>query len=177
MSETTASVVVLRRALDQTGDLVAAVHEGHLDRPTPCADWTVRQLVAHVLAAPGRFLEMSRGGEVDWSSDPAPPETGWAEAFREDADYLIHYWHEQGQDAGTADWQTAEFAVHSWDLSRGLGKPDDQLDAEVAERALAFMKQGLTDQNRGEVFGPPVTVADDAPPYTRLAAWAGRDPG
>ena len=49
MSETTDSVIVLNRALDQLGDLVAAVREDHLGNPTPCADWNVQQLVTHVL--------------------------------------------------------------------------------------------------------------------------------
>ena len=99
MSETTDSVIVLNRALDQMGDLVAAVREDQLGNPTPCRDWNVQQLVTHVLAAPQRFLQMARGEEVDWESTPAPPETGWAEEFREHADDLIHHWHQQGEEA------------------------------------------------------------------------------
>jgi uncharacterized protein (TIGR03086 family) len=66
-------------------------------------------------------------------------------------------------------------AVHAWDLVRATGVRT-RLDAEVAERGLAFMSKGLTPENRGEVFAPEVPVADDAPVYDRLAAFAGRDP-
>jgi hypothetical protein len=38
------------------------------------------------------------------------------------------------------------------------------------------MQQGLTDDNRGEVFGPAVDVPEDAGAYDRLVAFAGRDP-
>lgn len=170
------AVVVLSRALDQAGDALAAIHADDLDKPTPCADWTVRDLAGHLSATPSRFLAMGRGEEVDWSATPDVAEGAWATAFRSAADDLIHHWHGQPDDqAGQADWQTAELALHTWDLSRATGRPS-ALDDEVAERGLAFMQQALTDDNRGGVFGPPVTVADDAPAYDRLAAWAGRDP-
>jgi hypothetical protein len=38
------------------------------------------------------------------------------------------------------------------------------------------MSSALTPEVRGESFGPPVPVADDAPVYDRLAAFAGRTP-
>lgn len=170
------AVVVLSRALDQAGDVLAEVRAGDLDKPTPCSGWTVRQLAGHLSAAPGRFLASGRGEEVDWS---APAEGGphdWTDRFRSSADDLIHHWHQQGDDAvAQADWQSAELAVHTWDLIRALGRPV-RLDDEVAERGLAFLKQNLTDDNRGEVFGPRVEVGADASAYDRLVAFAGRDP-
>ena len=51
-----------------------------------------------------------------------------------------------------------------------------RLDKLMAERGLAFMSKGLTPENRGDVFAPAVEVADDAPIYDRLAAFAGRSP-
>ena len=176
MPDATDAVIVLNRALDQMGDMIAAVHEDQLTRPTPCSDWSVGDLLAHVLAAPERFLEMAQGGQPDFSTNPPPPEHGWAEAFRESADDLIHHWHQQGDDAsaGSVDWQTAEFALHAWDLARGLGRRTDRLDPEVAERALAFMTASLTDDNRGGAFGPEHDVPQDAGPYERIAAYAGR---
>jgi len=177
MSETTDSVIVLNRALDQMGDLVAAVRDEQLGNATPCEDWRVQQLLTHILAAPQRFLRMARGEEVDWDSTPTPPETGWAEAFREDADDLIHHWHQQGEDAGSADWHTAEFAVHAYDLAHGIGRATDKLDPEPAVRALALMQQMLTPDNRGAAFAPEQPAPEDADAYERLAAYAGRRVG
>jgi uncharacterized protein (TIGR03086 family) len=171
-------VVVLSRALDQAGDVIAAVHPGDLDKPTPCHGWTVRELADHLAAAPEHFLQLGRGEQVDWSAgagvgaDPAQ----LAAHFRVHADDLLHHWHGQPDDqVAQADWQSAELGVHTWDLVRALGRPLP-LDDEVAERGLAFMRQGLTDDNRGDAFGAPVDVPDDAPPYDRLVAFAGRDP-
>jgi uncharacterized protein (TIGR03086 family) len=170
------AVVVLSRALDQAGDVLAAVHPDQLARPTPCADWDVAQLIGHLVAAPVRFLQMARGGEPDWSAVPQPVTAGWAADFRSHADDLIHHWHQAGDaaDAGQVDWQTAEIAVHTWDVVRATGQSPRLLLPEVAERGLAFMSAMLTPENRGEVFGPPVQVPDDAPVYDRLAAFAGR---
>ena len=92
------------------------------------------------------------------------------------ADDLIHHWHEQPDETkGFADWQSAELGVHTWDLLTALGRTMP-LDDEVAERGLAFLQQGLTEDNRGEAFGEPVQVAPDAGAYDRLVAFAGRDP-
>jgi uncharacterized protein (TIGR03086 family) len=170
------SVVVLSRALDQAGDVLTAVHPDQLGHPTPCGDWDVAHLVGHLVAAPERFLEMARGGEPDWSAGPRPATTGWAATFRSHADDLIHHWHQVGDAAepGQVDWQTAEIAVHTWDVARATGQSPPLLPA-VAERALALMSAMLTPENRGAVFAPAVPVADGAPVYDRLAAFAGRD--
>ncbi|QZY30091.1 TIGR03086 family metal-binding protein [Nocardioides coralli] len=177
MSEATDSVIMLNRALDQMGDLIAAVHEDQLGRPTPCSGWAVGQLVAHVLAGPRRFLEMAEGGEPDFSTNPAPPEHGWAETFRESADDLIHHWHQEGEDASpeAVDWQTAEFALHGYDLAKALGRRTDRLDPEVAERGYAYMSRVLTPDNRGQAFAAEQQAPADADPYERLAAFAGRE--
>jgi len=177
MSAANESVVVLSRALDQAGDLLADIHEDQLSLPTPCAEWNLGRLVAHVVNDPRNFLEMAHGHEVDWSAQPETAPTGWAAEFRSSADDLIHYWHQLGDsvEPGQADWQTAEFAVHSWDLARAIGSTK-WLDPEVAERGLALMSGALTPDNRGAAFAPEVPVPDGAPIYDRLAAYAGRDP-
>ena len=170
-------VVVLSRALDQAGDVLADVHSDDLDGPTPCAGWTVRDLADHLAVTPGRFLAAVRGEEVDWSAPPDVEAGSWATRFRADADDLIHHWHNQPDDAlAQADFQNAELGVHTWDLQRAIGRTTP-LDDEVAERGLAFLEQGLTGDNRGEAFDGPVEVGEDAAPYDRLVAFAGRDPG
>ena len=177
MTTANEAVIVLNRALDQMGDVLSVIHENHLPAKTPCDGWDVGHLIAHVLATPGHFLEMAQGEQPDWSETPPLVEDEWASEFRSSADDLIHYWHQQGDaaDPNQVDWQTAEMAVHAWDLVRATGVRT-RLDPEVAERGLAFMSKGLTPENRGEAFGPEVPVDDDAPVYERLAAFAGRDP-
>jgi uncharacterized protein (TIGR03086 family) len=175
MDATNESVVVLSRALDQAGDVLAAVHADQLARPTPCGDWDVAQLIGHLVDAPVRFLAMARGEKPDWSAAPPAVTRNWTASFRSHADDLIHHWHQVGAaaDARQVDWQTAEIAVHTWDVARSTGQSPSLLP-EVAERGLAFMSAMLTPDNRGDAFAPAVQVPDDAPVYDRLAALAGR---
>lgn len=167
-------VVVLSRALDQAGDVLACIRTEDLDRPTSCGGWTVRELADHLTAAPEHFLMQARGEPVDWTARAEVVDGGWAAYFRTEADDLIHHWHGQPADElAQADWQTAEVGIHTWDLVQALGRPMP-LDDEVAERGLAFLRQGLTDDNRGDAFAPAVDVSSDAGAYEKLAAFAGR---
>jgi uncharacterized protein (TIGR03086 family) len=168
----------LSHALDQFGDLLEHVHPDDLGRPTPCADWDVAQLVGHVTGAVRRFTALSRGEQADWAAPPEAVTHEWTSDFRNAADDLLHAWHQAGDVAPPApiDWQVAELAVHSWDLARATGQPTTALDAGVAELGLAFMRDNLSDEVRGEAFGEAVPIAPDAPVQDRLAAFAGRDP-
>ena len=171
------SVVVLSRALDQAGDVLAAVRPDQLRLPTPCEDWTVEQLIGHLLADTANFVTMMNGDEPDWSAPPPALPDDFVAAFRSGADDLIHRWHQrEGEDAGPPpDMQTAEFAVYTWDLVRALGL-STELDPEVAERGLAFMSASLEPEMRGGAFAAEVEAPAGASPYDRLAAFAGRDP-
>lgn len=168
------SVVLLSRALDQCGDAIAGVHEEQLADPTPCRAWDVGRLISHVVSDPRHFLELASGGRPDWAGEPERVMYA-AATFRSAADDLIHHWHQVGDDADPAqvDWQTAEFAVHTWDLVCATGQAL-WLDPDVAERALALMTGTLTDDNRGEAFAPAQPAPDGADAYARLAAYAGR---
>jgi len=176
MDEHARPVVVLGRALDQARAALTTLSPDDLDKPTPCAGWTVRRLLGHLLASPGNFLQQGRGEDVDWSTEPEVGDDGWAESFRADADALMEHWRGlPAEQTAMADMQSAEVAVHTWDLLRATGHTMP-LDPEVAERGLAFLEQGLTTENRGEAFGSPVDAGADAGPYDRLVAFTGRDP-
>lgn len=169
------SMNVLTHALDQTAEVLSAIPDDRLADATPCAEWDVGSLVAHLVVDPRNFVTMANGGQPDWSNPPLPDD--WSAEFRAAADDLLRMWRETGESASpeSMDWQTAEFAVHTWDLVHAIGLPKD-LDPEVALRGLAFMSAALTPDNRGDAFGPAVPIEDDAPVYDRLAAFAGRDP-
>jgi uncharacterized protein (TIGR03086 family) len=171
------SVAALSRALDQAGDVLAAVHPDQLSLPTPCQDWDVEHLIRHLIADCHNFVTMMHGDQPDWAAGPPPLPEDWTAAFRSAADDLIHLWHQRESDAEgpPADMQTAEFSVHTWDLVRAIGSPT-RPDADAAERGLAFLTGNLKPEMRGGAFGPEVPVPADAPAYDRLAAFAGRDP-
>ncbi len=166
----------LGTALDQLVDLVSEVGD-NTDRPTPCEDWTVGDLVDHLVADVRNFTLGVLGEEVDWSAPTPHVEGDRARVLREASDGLLAAWAgtEGDADEPPPEWQCAELAVHTWDLATALDRDTGDLDPTVAERGGDFMRQGLTDENRGRAFGPARPEPDGADAYTRLAAFAGRE--
>ena len=80
--------------------------------------------------------------------------------------------------AAGVDHQITELCVHAWDLTKAA-QLSVTLDDELAEHALAWSRQMLQPQFRGQgkAFGNEVPVPADATAYDRLAGWFGREPG
>jgi uncharacterized protein (TIGR03086 family) len=192
---TDALLAPLTTALDGTGQLIGAVPDGQWQLPTPCADWTVRQLVNHLVGGHRLFTRVlrgeplpplselgRRGAEDQLGSDPA-------NAFRTSADELLAALRGPGVLQGTytvpaatlpgpavVHLRTVETLVHGWDLARATSQPTPFPD-ELAEGELAFSRDllGQLPESR-RPFGPSRPVADEAPAIDRLAALLGRDP-
>jgi uncharacterized protein (TIGR03086 family) len=154
--------------------------------PTPCTEWNVRQLINHFVFDVESFAHMLRR-EPRGAEDADLIGDNWSAAYRAAADGLMNAWRERGTE-GTlstrigefpASWaigqHTAAVAVHAWDVARATHQPTD-LDAEVGEISLAWARQNLKPQFRGQAFAPEIPIADTAPIYSRLAAYFGRDP-
>jgi len=184
-------MVLLERALDQTAAVIEAITPDQAGLPTPCADWTVRDLVQHVVAQDLRnFIIAARGEAADWRARAADLGEDWSQEFRSGAARLLDTWRAadldrpvespgggQAQLGARADHQITELAVHGWDLVKATGQTAD-LDPAVAEHALAWARQMLRPEFRGpdKAFGVEVIVPDDAPSYDRLAGWFGGNP-
>ncbi len=189
------ALVPLASALEDAGGLVAAVAPDQWDRPTPCTDWTVRQLVNHLVGGNRIFARVLRGeqlpppeelhraaGQDHLGDDPAA-------AFRASADEMLAAF--EGPEvlqqthtvpAGTmpgaavVHLRIVETLVHGWDLARAIGRPAPFPDAMV-EPELAASRELLGRLPEGRrPFAPPQPVADDAPAIDRLAALLGRTP-
>ena len=191
----TDALAPLSAALDGTGRLVAAVTAEQWDLPTPCPDWTVRQLVNHVVGGNRLFTRVLRGeplppldqlgrraGEDQLGDDPA-------HAYAASAGEMLAALRTPGVLAGTytvpaatlpgpalVHLRTVETLVHGWDLARATGRPAPFPD-DLAEGELAFSRDLLGRLPEGRhPFGPSRPVSDDAPAIDRLAALLGRAP-
>ena len=69
---------------------------------------------------------------------------------------------------------TDRMAVHGWDVASAVGADYDPGEAELVA-VLAFIGSFPAD-DRGEAFGPPIDVPDDADLLDRVVAASGRDP-
>jgi uncharacterized protein (TIGR03086 family) len=188
-------VAPLSTALDATGELVAGVRADQWQLPTPCSDWTVRQLVNHVVGGQRLFTRVlhgeplpdpsqlgRRGGQDQLGDDPSA-------AYRESAEAMLAAFRAPGVlqqthtiPAGTlpgpavVHLRTVETLVHGWDLARATGQAPPFPDA-LAEAELGFSRDLLGRLPEGrQPFAPSRPVADGAPAIDRLAALLGRDP-
>jgi len=180
----------LKAGIEQARPVIAAVATSDYGLPTPCPDWTVGQLINHMIGA----LTMFRDVGVEGSADPAlfarDLIAGDAEtSFRETAAATLDAWRDPAKLDGTAKLPFGEFpaafalqlpamdmVVHSWDLAKATGLKVDWDPGLIAE-TLTFCESTFTDPAfRGDSFAPPVDVAPDADDVTRLVAFLGRRP-
>ena len=185
---------LLRRACDSTGTVLAAVQPADLGWPTPCALWTVRDVVNHVLGSAAFFAELAEAGEVADRDEEDPDFTAgdFNGAFSHHAGRLVAAFNAPGAmdkimrmpvgdlPGSVCVWIAAgDVFTHGWDLAKATGQPTD-LEPELAGALLARIMPLLPDSMRGPEgqapFGPRVEVADSAPTADRLAAFQGRHP-
>ena len=68
----------------------------------------------------------------------------------------------------------AEVVLHGWDVARAIGVPYDA-DAATTQACLEYLGQFDPAGTEG-MFGPAVSLPDDASAFDRIVAMSGRDP-
>ncbi|MCW2606425.1 MAG: hypothetical protein JWO60_1118 [Frankiales bacterium] len=174
---------VLAAGYGRTLELTEALQPGDLQRPTPCAEWDVRALLAHVVATTDGLVAMLDGTEPDWGKDALGDDP--AAAVRASSRAALVAWARPGAVATPSqqmpgmrvvDFALGDAVAHAWDLAAALGRPRE-LPAELVQVLLDRWEGAPADTGRQfGVFGPRVGVAPDAPATDRLAALFGRDP-
>jgi len=164
---------------------VAAVAPDAWDDPTPCDEWTVRDLVAHVVDVHAMMLaplERTLSDAPDVAADPL----GAYRAARADVDAVLadpalagtEY---DGQLGRTTVGDTIDrflgfdLVVHGWDLAKATRQDTTMDPAEVA-RTWAMVEQLSESMREYGVTGPEVAVGPDASQQDRLLGRLGREP-
>ena len=179
-----------RRSVAGWLERLKAVGDGDWDRPTPCTEWSVRDLVNHVVGEERWTVPLMQGRTIaevgdsldgDLLGDQPGPAAAAAgdEAVREVTSRLtpgltvqLSYGEEQADEY--VRQLVADHVIHAWDLAAAVGA-DRKLDpALVAEVATWFAEREDGYRQAGAI-GPAVAIdATDA--QTRLLAAFGRDP-
>ena len=186
-------MTTMRTACTSTERILGAVDIDQYDRATPCTEWSVRDLVNHVLGtlALGAALlsdtpptvKMAPGvlPDVDLvGADPLKTYRLGAEelvaAAGGDALARMHA-TPLGEMPGSllGGFTTLDIAVHGWDLARATGQ-SAELDDALAADVLAFARQTITDDGRAPRIGPELTAAPGASVTDQLVAFLGREP-
>jgi uncharacterized protein (TIGR03086 family) len=169
-------------AVPPTLAVVRGIPSDRLDAPTPCADWTVQQLVDHQLEWGPALVAAAR-------KELVPPGRVEGDSLEAHFAALVEAWGEPAAWAGVTrvggptelpatmigGMVLAEVVVHGWDLAVATGQavewPADLLEF-VHEEVAKTAEQG----RQMEVYGPAVAVPDDAPLLDRILGLTGRDP-
>jgi uncharacterized protein (TIGR03086 family) len=173
------------RATTAAGAVVDGVKPEQLDDPTPCTEWTVRQLVNHVVGGTRQFISMmTGGGQLDRSQDFLGDDPSGA--FRASVAELRALFAADGAlekvvqtpfgpnpAATLVGMRVNEMLLHGWDLAKATGQSTD-LDPELAESCIPAFKAARAGGRGKGMFADEQPAPDDAPPADRLAAAAGR---
>ncbi|MEU0334476.1 TIGR03086 family metal-binding protein [Streptomyces sp. NPDC006193] len=175
--------------------LAASVTDAQLTAATPCPDYTVRNLLGHLLMLSAAFRDAARkdlGATTAAGPDAHVPDIGpgWREELPRALDELAGAWRDPAAWAGSTraggvDLPGAvagavaldELVIHGWDLARATGQ-DYAPDPAALEAAHGFLRAAADGSGRGDgPFGPVVPVPPDAPLLDRAVGLSGRDPG
>jgi uncharacterized protein (TIGR03086 family) len=171
-------------------DLVQGVPDDGLDRPTPCEQYTVGDLLDHVggFALAFTAAAVKKPLEGGPSGDAANLSADWRTRIPRDLMALAEAWRDPdawtgmtgaggvdlpGEVAGAVALD--ELLIHGWDLAKATGQPADYAGPGL-EAVHATVSQFRSSGIEG-LFGPEVAVPDDAPLLDRILGLAGRDPG
>lgn len=179
------------RALRRATEVIAEVEHADLGRPTPCAEWDLRALLAHCIGQNHGFADAVAHSDAPASAyAPRPPEPGaWeASAERVHAAFRVAEPHqtvrlaEFGPDArfsvaSALGFHLLDTVVHTWDVATAIGlpfRPDADLLAAVAEGARQ-VPTGAAREREGAAFGAVLADAGDDP-WAATLALLGRAP-
>jgi uncharacterized protein (TIGR03086 family) len=191
---TPVDVDMLQRACDIAHRIMSGVQPGQLGDPTPCTEWTVRDLMEHMVSSTDFFADAAEHGSVtadrewpDYSPEDLVP------AHRRHAGRLVAAFRDPGVMERPmvilAGPSTAAFCiqiaiserfVHAWDLAAATSQPFGHDGADIAEALLAspgfVAVNSEVRSNTPPPLGPEVTVVSGAGAVERLVAFLGRDP-
>lgn len=177
-----------RRALADACTAVDQVGEDNLTVRTPCADWDLAALLAHMIGEHRGFATAMRDGtatadayapvafeHVSWNSSVEDLLSAFADADP-DAPVLAVALHptQPLPPAVVIGAQLLDTAVHTWDVAAAFGR-DYTPDPAIVERVLQIADQIPDDDQRnvpGASFAPAVTASGD--PWSRTLALLGR---
>jgi uncharacterized protein (TIGR03086 family) len=178
-----------QHAVGEFGRRVDLVGDDQWSAGTPCTDWDVRALVAHVVDETRWVPYLLGGGTVAdagdrFSGDPlgSDAKAAWHQA----ADAALEAVTAEGAldrtvsvSAGEMSardylWEmTVDATVHAWDLARGIGA-DDRLDPELVRRIHSEREKSPDALSGSGLFAPPVQVAVHADLQARMLGLMGR---
>jgi uncharacterized protein (TIGR03086 family) len=166
--------------------VVRGVRDDQLGDPTPCAEYTVRDLLNHLLHVVIGFQALAARQEADFTTTPDYLSGDWRGRFEDETARLVEAWAVPGADEGVTGTMhlpartvgsmvLLDLTVHIWDLARATGQDFTPDEASGPALEALVEKMGPTGRQR-KVFAEPVPVPDGVSAFETLLAATGRDP-
>lgn len=178
------AIALYRAATDRAIAVVESIRPGQLASPTPCTEWSVQQVIDHLVGGTEYLLSAAQGRA------PAQHANATAADYRCGVDDVLaalslpgalerncisplgFEWPVSQAVAGTF----MDVLIHTWDLARATGQ-DETLDAVLVDACTAMFLPDMPKLGRETgIVGPAVEVGDDASAQVRLLAAMGRRP-
>lgn len=184
------------RAVRASVTVVAQVSPDDLDRPTPCGDWALARLLAHMTVQHHGFAAAAAGNGGDlslWAEQPLGPDP--AGRYAAAADRVVAAFAREdvleqefalpeisplttfpGRQA--IGFHLIDYVVHGWDVARTLDA-EFSLDQDVLDTAWVIASSVPDGPERlrfGSAFAPSEAVGADASILDRIVARLGRSP-
>lgn len=182
------------RAMRHSVVIASQIHDDQWELPTPCAGWTLRDLLAHMTTENHGFAAAARG-ETASRTAWRPHEFGDdpRRDYAESADAVVTAFAAAGQEfwlpllhesfrfpaAQAIGFHLLDYVVHSWDVAVSLGRTvalEDDLVAAAQEVADRDVPDGERRHRPDAAFRPPVKLPGEVTPLAHLLAFLGRDP-
>ena len=151
--------------------------------PTPCTEWTARDVVGHVIGTHRRVmatLDRTEPDSVDLDEDLRREWLLATAAVRDALDDRTRAAQVVGGMFGEQPFESlvgrllcADTLVHTWDLARATGQPED-LDSNAVLRAMEFLTPLDDAIRRPGGFAAKIEWPPDADDKTRLLNFCGR---
>lgn len=179
------SLDLLNRSFAAVGSLIGNIRPEQWSSATPCTDWTVRDVVGHLIGMNRVFAAML-------ADEPPPQRAGdladdeLRQQFEDSAALLMAAFSVPGvldriyhgplgsaTGAERLNIRLYDLLAHGWDIAQATHQPV-ALPEEAAELSLAFVREQLRDEARTGRFGLPQVAPADATAIERLVAYLGR---
>jgi uncharacterized protein (TIGR03086 family) len=174
---------------DSIAVAVATATPAQLAAPSPCAGWTARDVLNHMIGSANLFAACARREQQpfpDWSHMPDWVGDNPADSYRRAAAGVITAFRATGalENAVPMPWGDTpapfalalimtDHATHAWDLTRsGVAI---EIDTAAADTALATAHASVSPEFRAAgLYASEKPASPDASTLDRLAAFSGR---
>jgi uncharacterized protein (TIGR03086 family) len=177
-------VTLFSRATAHGCEVMAGLSADHLAASTPCTEWSVQDLIDHMVGSTEYLLAALEGREPvavtggtagDYEAGRALALAGLADPgalHRTCRSPLGFDWTVEQATAGTF----MDNLIHTWDLATATDQ-HAALDPELVDACVAMFLPDMPERGRaGGLVGPEVAVGADASAQDRLLGAMGRRP-